>query len=216
MGAVAIAQKDFVDNLTIYFTTEKPREFFKSIHQLFFWNKYLTGNEGSVFKAGLASFSKVFDAFNLLDLVDNVNNIRNHFLGKKVQDISLLVSDTLNSFFETTTWLSATTGIISLSSKALSYSMAGSGVTLMYSFAKYTVQDIKELINKPFTKDEKKIKLLSIAKDVSLFAIGVLLLLGGLGYPLMVSLLTVFGGITVISNLACYMIEKSNKSHFFN
>ncbi len=210
MSAVANVQKDFLDVTTSYFTCAKPREFFKTIHQLFFWNKYLTGKETSAVSLALSSFCKVFDAFNILDLMDNLNNLRNHLSGKDVKDVSLLMSDTVNSACETTTWLSATTGIISLSATALRWTKVGSGATLMYSFAKNSISEIKDFINKPLSNDEKNIKLFSIAKNVSLFAIGVLLVISGLLLaPLKISLLTVFGGVTIICDFAKYIFENN-------
>jgi hypothetical protein len=209
MTVVGKVQKDILDLTTNYITKEKPREFFKSIQQLFFWTKYLTGKETSSTLAALSSFGKVIDAFNLLDLAENLNNLRNHLSGKKVQDSSLLVSDTLNSTFETTAWLSVSTGIISLSKKALRWTMIGDGITLMFSFAKYAAKDIKEYLYKPLTKNEKNIKLLTIANDVALFAIGALLFISSwFEIPLMITSMTAFGAVCVIANFSKYVLEQ--------
>lgn len=214
MSETSVIQKDFLDIASNYFVNVKPREFFKTIHQMVFWNKYLTGKEAQSLTTGIKTFMGVFDAFNILDVMDNVNNLRNHMLGKDVKDLSLLVSDTVNSVCETTTWLAITTGIISLSANTLSWVMSGSGITLMFSFAKNTVKEIKDLIKRPLTKDEKNIKMFTIAKNIALFAIGVILFAcGWFGYPLRISLLTFLGSVTIISNFAIHLIENNQKTH---
>lgn len=210
MSAVAI-KKDPIDLSVNYFTNAKPREFFKGLHQIFFWNKHITGKDAVAFKTALAAFSKVFDAFNFLDLMDNLNNLRNYFFKKDVKDLSLLLSDTANSAAETTLWLSATTGIVSLSVKAISYTSLISGATLMFSFVKYAYNDITELLSKPLNNDQKNVKMLCIAKDIALFAIGALVFISCFGLPLMVPMLATCGAITVISNYAIYMIENTDK-----
>lgn len=212
VGAQSVQKKDLLDLTTSYFTTAKPREFFKSLNQVFFWNKYLTGKETFAIGAGLSIFPKIFDAFNVLDLIDNVNNLRNHLLGKDVKDLSLLVSDTINSACDTVSWFSVSAGIVSLSSLVLDFMMIGSGVTMMYSFARHSITSIKELINTALDKNEKNIKMFEVAKNISLFAIGLLVFISGwFGLPLMIPLVTVFGAVAVISNFAIYMIQNSKK-----
>lgn len=202
--ALNIQKKDFLDHTSDFFTAS-PRDFWRAGHELFFWTKYLTGKDSSILKSGVAVFSKAFDSFNVVDLAGNLKSLRNHFNGKESKDISLLVSDTLNSGFETISWLAGS--VLSISSKILSFAMFGSGATLMYSSAKNVYNDINNLVKKPLNDADKNIKLLKIATDISLFAIGVLLVLGGLGYSLITPLLSAFGLVILISNLAKYIIE---------
>lgn len=207
MSVAANVHKDFFDHATSYFTQAKPREFFKTLHHLFFWKGCFAGKETSAVKAALCACPKVFDAFNALDLMDNLNNLRNHILGKDVKDLSVLMADTVGSACDAACWFSCV-GIVSIGAAALDYLMIGSGAAMMYSFAKHSVQSIKDLRNQKLNNDEKKIKLLETAKNISLFAIGALLVVCGLlAVPLMINLLAFLGAVTVISNFAVYMIQ---------
>jgi len=207
MTSIACVKEDFLD-LTANFFTVHPRDFFNSIHQSFFWNKYLVGKQTTTINNGMKSSMRVFDAFNMLDLVGNLNNLKNHFLEKKIQDLPLLASDTANNFCESMTWLSSC-GIVALSASSLNWLMIGSGATLMFSFAKRSINEIKDLINKSLSKQDKNIKMLSIAKNIALFVIGFLLFITGwFKYPLMITSITLCSGITIIANLAIHIIEK--------
>jgi len=215
MAVVAQAtQKDFLDNFTDFFTTNS-RDFFKTCHQFFFWNKYLTGVETSAVKSGLSTFSTLFDSFSILDMMGNFNAIRNHFLGKEIKDVTLLASDTANSVCESVIWFKGAAGVLNVGAVASSWLTSGSGATLMYSFGKRTIQEIKDLKNLHLTQNEKSTKLWDVAKNVGLFAIGVLLFTNGwLGWALNLTLLTMFSAVTIVSSFATHLIKNTRTVEF--
>lgn len=217
MAGVAVVKKgvfnDIFDVATSYFTQAKPREFFKFLHQLCFWNKYVTGKESAAIKASLLGLPKVFDAFNALDFMGNLNALRNHLMGKDVKDISIITADTVGSGCDTVCW-SSCFGIVALSSNILKWTMVGSGAAMMYSFTRHTVKAVDDLINKPLDKEGRKIKMWDIAKNVSLFAIGALTFISGwFAIPLMITALSVCGAVAVASNFAIHYIQNINKPY---
>jgi hypothetical protein len=202
----AVVQKSYIDH-SIEYLAQTPSDFFNSIRNVLTFVKYATGKSTKGLTAAISTFGMSFDAFNTIYLVDNLNTFKNYMFGKKVKDISILFSDLLNNVCEVVA-LSVTAGIIP--SYALNWFMSGSGATLMYSSGKRVFNEITD--NKPLNNNEEKIKMLSIAKNVALFAMGIILFATGwFGCALNVFLLTVFGSVTVISGLASHIINKSTK-----
>ncbi|NGX63557.1 MAG: hypothetical protein KR126chlam6_00969 [Candidatus Anoxychlamydiales bacterium] len=222
--AIGDVKQDFIDFTTNHFT-KNPRETFKLINYSTFWIKHFQTTQNyfihqmSHVSSVLKSFPRVFDAFNLVDMMGNLNDVRNYFLGKKIftnlADQVNLFSDTVNSICETTAWAVAVKAV-TLTSYYMSWVTALSGATLMLSFSNRifsNISDLKEAkkATEPEEIKEKKINQLSLAKNVSLFAIGVILFANGwFAVPMNAAALAIFSLATVISEFRIQHLKKEN------
>ncbi len=173
----ASVQDSQQDNFDVFvnFTQQDTRNFFKTIHHFGLdWVNFFSKSENVGIKNGLKSFSSAFEAFNMLDLVQNLNTFRHHVFGAAKERIWLVASDLTNNICETINWIDAAK-IVTLSAGVSDLVSIGSGLTLAYSFARRsldTIRDIRHLdVN---DTSQKKIKFLDLAKNIALFAIGVL------------------------------------------
>ncbi|NGX34347.1 MAG: hypothetical protein K1060chlam1_00699 [Candidatus Anoxychlamydiales bacterium] len=207
-------KNDSIDLFFNYFT-EKPRDLFRALNNIFFGNKHLIGKETRAISKGLKNFTRAADIFAMADFLASLNAIRNHFNGKKVVTKKIkklvLASDTANSVAESTAWLS-TTGVLSLSAYASSWVMSLSGITLMLSFATRSYKDIQKLKkphpNEPEELKQRKITMCNLAKDISFFALGVILFTSGwFGFVLNIAALTIASSSAIISSFASYYIK---------
>ena len=213
MTALAEVHKKDALDIVIGYINEKPREFFKSIHQMLFWNKYMTASELVGVKNGLASFLKVFNAFSLLDLTNSLNDVRNYFSGKNVCDAKVLLSDTLGNIADATMWLTDTAKIAAISTGALNGLMALSGGMLMISSLLNGTKDVAALANMKEDEKGNVLKIINVAKDTFLFMIGAIWFnTGWFIAPLFATALTVCGLGMLISNFTSYLIEKDHIS----
>lgn len=203
--------------IIVDFFNKSPREIFKTLNSLTVANKHRTGIENASTKAGLDIYPKLFDAFNLLDFMDNVKDVKNHLSGKVAsKDVTSLASDTVNSGAETTAWCSSV-GLVSLSAYTSSWVTSISGATLMFSFGKRILNNLSDL-KKPENKDaikakfERKNTLWNLAKNIALFAIGVILFTcGWFGYAMFTNLITIASTVTVVAAFKLYQLKIKQK-----
>ncbi|NGX44021.1 MAG: hypothetical protein K1060chlam3_00179 [Candidatus Anoxychlamydiales bacterium] len=218
MSAPISNKNDVNDVIDIFikYISDKPRDLFRGLNNIFFGNKHLIGRETKAIGKGLKNFSRAADIFSIADLFASMNTIRNHFNKKKsAEDIPMLVSDTANSVAESTAWLS-TTGILSLSAYASSWVTSMSGITLMISFSKRSYQSFSELkeINKkePENVKQKKKAMFNLVKNISFFAMGVLLFTSGwFGFALNIAALTIVSTSAIISSFATFYLENKKE-----
>ncbi|NGX33410.1 MAG: hypothetical protein K1060chlam4_01475, partial [Candidatus Anoxychlamydiales bacterium] len=206
MSAPVSKKNDGIDIFIKYFSAA-PRDLFRGLNNIFFGNKHLIGRETKAIGKGLKNFSRAADIFSISDLFASMNTIRNHFNKKKIaKDIPMLVSDTANSVAETTAWLSGT-GVLSLSAYASSLVTSMSGITLMISFSKRSYQSFSDLINLDMKApmDERSILQFNLVKNISFFAMGVLLFTSGwFGFALNIAALTIASTSAIISSFAAF------------
>ncbi|NGX48760.1 MAG: hypothetical protein K940chlam5_00350 [Candidatus Anoxychlamydiales bacterium] len=215
MSAAGIIKNDFI-NLFFKYFTDTPRDLFRGLNNIFFANKHLIGRETKAIGKGLKHFSNGADIFSIADLLGSFKDWRNHFNKEKIaEDIPMLVSDTANSVAETTAWLS-TTGVLSLSAYASSWVTSLSGATLMISFSKRSYQSFAELkeINKkePGNVKKKKKVMFNLAKNISFFAIGVILFTSGwFGFALNIAALTIASTSAIISSFVAFYLKNKKE-----
>lgn len=213
MSAPVSNKNDFI-NLFFKYFTDTPRDLFRGLNNIFFANKHLIGRQTKAIGKGLKHFSNGADIFSIADLLNSCNDWRNHFNKKEiVKDVPMLVSDTANSVAESTAWLS-TTGVLSLSAYASSWVTSASGITLMISFLKRSVQSIQDLIHLEWKApmDERSILQLKLVKNISFFAIGVILFTSGwFGFALNIAAITIASSSAIISSFASYYLENKKE-----
>ncbi len=198
---------DVIDLFVKYFA-DAPRDLFRALNNIFFYNKQLIGKETKAISKGLKNFSRAADIFSIADFFTNLNTIRNHFNKKEIQkDMPILFSDTANSIAETTSWLSST-GVLSLSAYASSWITSVSGMTLIVSFSKRSIQNILELKKSHKNLNQRKILMLNLAKNISFFAIGIILFANGwFGFALNMAAITISSSAAIISSFASFCLK---------
>jgi hypothetical protein len=206
--------KDIFDILTEFVTT-RPRDLFKAFNYLFFWNQFFTGKDSFFYKNSLSTLPKIFFAFDFVDFIENSNNLKNYLLGKNIEavkDPSLLIASTVESGCDAISWATSTTGLIAIGSYASSWITSIGGATLAYCFAKYTLEVIKDLKNKTLNNDERTILFYKLAKNISLFALGVIFFsIGWFSLSCFSTAIALFSTVTVVSELAIHLIK--NQKH---
>jgi len=211
-------KRDVIGKITHYFTHKEPRELSNFVAKNIYWNNYFKNTKFEKFLMKIPCSAKLLPGipfialnFSCLDLLANGSELIRYSFGKAIDENTfVLLSDTLNSFCETEIYVE-TLKIMTVSAYALSWLNTLLGATLMFSFL---IRSYQELIARDKSKgNERIVHLWSLAKNVSLFAVGVILFnCSVFGFSMMPNLLTLFATVAAFSKFTAYMIQDYSKS----
>ena len=204
-----------IDWVKEFWVDKRPRDFFKSVnHILFALGEMFSYSNNHAMKTAIKSFSNLSNGFNSLDLVENVNDLRNRLFGKNNKDLTVALSDVVNSSADTISWFSSS-NIIKISAYASNILTGAVGVTLTYSFLRNTIDIMNTLATVKMGKYSRNIKEWELSKSIAYLAMGILVTFGSMyGFASLAPFIVLCSSITLISNAAIFYSKKDYESQF--